>query len=218
MEHIYRISGMNFSYVGTDCLFSGLSIDIPAGGLTLITGSNGAGKTTLCRLLSGLIKKYEGSLLLQGNEVSAMTQAAIMESIIYIKQDLTGNLMGITVEDDLKIWQNRFSDADSHERSGKRRTALAKMGIEKLAAIPNWELSYGQKRCTMLSVLPLYMEKYWIIDEPTASLDEKGIQLLIELTRQKMEKHCGLLVLTHRPEIFTPLAGHIFRLEKGRIR
>lgn len=202
MEYIYRLNGISFSYETNLPLFRDLDLLIPLHGLTLINGGNGAGKTTLCRLLTGLNKGYEGSLKLFDEELRGLDRSAVLDRVIYIKQDLTGNLMGITPDEDLNIWQNRFSESDSPEKAKERKEALKLMGTDSLVETPIWELSYGQKRRTMLAVLPLFMDKYWILDEPTASLDEKGITLLKELLMLKRRENCGALILTHRTEIF----------------
>jgi ABC-type transport system involved in cytochrome c biogenesis ATPase subunit len=218
MEYLYSIAGLSFAYEKGQPVFGGLDLDIPSHGLTLINGGNGTGKTTLCRLLTGLTKGYTGSLRLNNEEMKRLDRSKILENVIYIKQDLTGNLMGITPDEDLKIWQNRFSEPDTAGKAEKRKLALQLLGAEKVGDTPVWELSYGQKRRTMLSVLPLFREKYWIIDEPTASLDEEGITLLIKLLKKKTENHCGALILTHRKELFRELFPVLEASEQQRTK
>jgi len=217
MKVLYRISDLEFAYKGEVSVFKNLNMVITRQGVTLITGSNGAGKTTLCRLLTGLASGYHGSILLQERELSGLNRAAIMDDILYIKQELQGNLMGITPEEDLKIWQNRFAEEDTEEKDRLREAGLAKLGIAELKDKPLWELSYGQKRRSMLSVLPLFPDKYWIIDEPTASLDDRGIELLTTLIEKKRKRSDGVLILTHRPGLFRTITDYTFAITDGKI-
>jgi len=217
MNYLYRISNLEFAYKGEVSVFKDLNMVIPQQGITVITGKNGSGKTTLCRLLTGLASGYRGSILLKDRKLAELNLSSIMGEILYIKQDLQGNLMGITPSEDLKIWQNRYIDTDTEEKGRLRKEALSKLGIEDLQDKPLWELSYGQKRRSMLSVLPLFFDKYWIIDEPTASLDEKGIELLVTLIEKKREKSAGVLILTHRPGLFLKVTDGSFSITDGKI-
>jgi len=225
MEYIYKISNLRFSFDKRDNIFYGLSLKIPLRGITIITGRNGAGKTTLCRLLTGLVKGYEGSLKLHNKEL-AEYKRSILEHILYVKQDLTGNLMGLTANEDLQIWQNRFVEIDTPHKAILRKKACVLVGISPIQDVPVWELSYGQKRRTMLATLPLFMDKYWIIDEPSANLDNIGIKQLIYLLQQKVKARCGALILTHKLKLFENLyafeqpydyAGNIFTITDNDI-
>lgn len=211
MTAIFTLENLFYSYSKKEKqVFAGLNLNVSRTGLTVIAGDNGSGKTTLCRLLTGLNKGYQGSLRLNGRELSILRQESILNSIIYIKQDVVGSFLGVTPDEDLSIWQNRFHCKDSHEKSTARLQALEKMGIKQIAQKPIWELSYGQRRKVMLSALPLFPEKYWIIDEPSASLDSQGIQNLINLIETKIRTQTGCMVLTHRTGIFNKLCS-----EKG---
>lgn len=214
---MYAINNLTFYYERENPVFRGFSLTIPRSEITVLIGRNGAGKTTLARLLTGLINNYQGSILLQHSELSKMKQRDLLEQVLYIKQDLTGNLMGITPAEDLQIWQNRFLEQDNPGKKQLREEALTQLGIGDLSATPVWEQSYGQKRRTMLSVTPLFPNRFWILDEPTASLDKEGIALLLKLIARKRESGSGMLILTHRPELFTTLTDNLYLLENGLI-
>ncbi len=206
MANIFNINNLYYSYNNNDKeVFYNLTLNVPKSGLTVISGDNGSGKTTLCRLLLGLNRGYRGSIKLDGQELSNLKQEAILNSIIYIKQDIAGSFLGVTPEEDLSIWQNRFQTEDSQEKKTERKEALEKMGIISITDTPIWELSYGQRRKVMLSALALFSEKYWIIDEPSASLDSKGIRFLLNIIKSKITTKLGCLVLTHRTELFNDL-------------
>lgn len=204
-KNIYSLSNLGFAYSGSQPLFTGLTLNLPQQGVTVITGGNGSGKTTLCRLLTGLERGYQGSLKFCGKELSMIKESAITDKVLYVKQDLNGNLLGVIPDDDLKVWQNRFCEPDTDEKTEMRQDSLKMMNADSLISTPFWKLSYGQKRKTMLAVLPLFPDRYWIIDEPTASLDGKGIERLTEIIKNKVRKHCGCLITTHRASLFRQL-------------
>lgn len=213
MKYIYVLNGLSFSYDKGEAVFSGMNMKIPYEGVTILTGKNGAGKTTLCRILTGLAKGYHGSAAFFDKELNSVGQNYILNKIIYIKQDLTGNIIGLTANEDLKVWQNRFVETDSEQKENRRKSALRWLQAGQLFDKPVWELSYGQRRKAMLSSLPLFMDKYWIIDEPSANLDAAGIELLFRLIKKKTTGKCGALILTHRPEHFKEL----IRTDTGKV-
>ncbi|MBW6515007.1 MAG: energy-coupling factor ABC transporter ATP-binding protein [Candidatus Cloacimonetes bacterium] len=217
MDKIYRISNLSFSYEEEINVFSAVNIDLPSSEISVIVGKNGAGKTTLARILTGLTKGYTGSILLDNIELSKQRRGTIIDQVLYVKQDLIGNFMGITPDEDLMIWQNRFIEEDNRKKKQDRENALYQLGITHLFNKPVWELSYGQKRRSMLSVSSLLANKFWILDEPTASLDEQGISLLMKLIAEKKETNSGMLILTHRPELFNKLTNSVYFIRESQI-
>jgi len=214
---IYKASNLSFSYEEEKSVFSNLELSISRDEITVITGENGSGKTTLCRLLAGLNRGYCGSLQLSNREMISLKAEEIHREAIFIKQDTIGNIIGINLDEDLEIWQNRFQEKDNDQKREARRNGLKTLGISEIGEIPYWNLSVGQKRAGMLSALPLMSTSFWVLDEPTASLDKTRLEKLIALLVAKKKNGCGSLVMTHHPQVFSEIADQIFRLHDGKV-
>ncbi|MCD4828364.1 MAG: ATP-binding cassette domain-containing protein [Candidatus Cloacimonetes bacterium] len=196
-----RLHELSFAWPGGETVFHRLSLDIDTGGLTLLVGPNGSGKTTLCRLLAGLEKPQAGSIDRMDCEV------------VYLKQEGAANLVALTPDDDLAVWQHRFhrqsTDADHH----RRRDILSLAQLTEAAAQPVWELSGGQTRRTALAGLQLRPTAWWLLDEPESGLDEAGFALL----RQLLTEHAspGALVVTHDPSRYAFMPHRIIELKQS---
>lgn len=167
-----------------------LSFEARAGRPLVVTGPNGAGKSTLLRLVAGLVSYQAGTLAFQdggGSAVSEETEGHLMHYLGH--QD--GVKPALTVTENLVFWQNLYGHAQSVAE------ALEELGIGYLAEVPGQFLSAGQKRRVNLARLLVSHRPLWVLDEPTASLDAEGA----EIVRRLIESHSatgGLtLVTTH---------------------
>ncbi|MCB5230955.1 MAG: ATP-binding cassette domain-containing protein [Candidatus Cloacimonas sp.] len=212
----YSLKNFTFGFNPDKLLFDKVDQDFKKNELVIVTGKNGAGKSTLCRLLTGLLKGYEGELISFDKDFQTIKPAELMSNMIFIKQDLVGNVIGVTPDEDLKVWQNRFSEKDNPDKEVKRDEALHSMDLLRYREEPVWNLSFGLKRRVMLAALPLFPEKYWVVDEPIAGLDVKGIDLFLELLKRKKEQSTGGIFVTHRGDLFKGIADRHLNLDSGK--
>lgn len=213
----YELNRFSFSFDSGKELFREINASFQTDEITIITGKNGAGKSTLCRILTGLTKNYVGSIKLFGKELNHLKSAELMKNILFIKQDVVGNIIGMTPDEDLVVWQNKFNDKDTPEKEKKRIEALGSLALSKYREEPVWNLSFGLKRRVMLSALSLFMEKYWVVDEPIAGLDTRGISLFQDLLKTKIIEKSGAIIVTHRGDIFNGIADRHLHIEDGQL-
>lgn len=189
------ISLENFSFsFPSKHLFKKVNLKIPEDSISLLTGANGSGKTTLCRLLSGLQKGYTGKL-------------KITPRLLYLQQSAEKNLLAATPRLDLSLWKNADTTIETV-------SALAAFNLENKADCPVWELSGGEQQRTILTALLLHKEHFWLLDEPAAGLDNANQSVLLELLKTHKK---GALIISHRKELFAPLAQQIYEIENLRI-
>ncbi len=105
MEAIIRLSVVlsSFSYAdGTEAL-SDIRLDIRKGEFTGILGSNGSGKTTLLKVMDGLIKDYQGSVLLDGADIRKLSPKEIYRKVGLVFQNPDDQLFAPTVLEDVSF-------------------------------------------------------------------------------------------------------------------
>jgi heme exporter protein A len=159
-------------------LFSGLSFELQAGGLLQIAGANGSGKTTLLRCLSGLFMPDHGDVLWNGSPINKVRSeyAAALRFV--------GHKTGI--KHDLTPVENLALEAELTGNNNGRapRAVLQRLGVQRTEALPCRALSMGQQRRVALARLLLSSAQLWILDEPLASLDSAGQELVNELLQE----------------------------------
>lgn len=179
---------------GGTAVFGGVSFSLSGGEALVLTGPNGAGKSSLLRLMAGLLAPAEGALLWNG------------EPVTDAPADHAGRVCYLGHADALKpAWSLSRNLGFLARLAGEKEAgtqigdALDQMGLTALADVPVAHLSRGQARRGALARLLLVPRGLWLLDEPTASLDENASALVAGL----IDRHCadgGLAVVaTHRP-------------------
>ncbi len=159
-------------------LFSGLSFELPAGGLLQIAGANGSGKTTLLRCLSGLFAPDHGDVLWNGSPINKIRSE--YASALRFVGHKTGIKPDLTPVENLELEVNLTGNCDGVAP----RAALRRLGVERTEGLPCRTLSMGQQRRVALARLLLSSAQLWILDEPLASLDTAGQELVNALLQE----------------------------------
>jgi heme exporter protein A len=185
-----QLIGDNLSAVrGQRTLFAELSFAVGAGQALLVTGPNGAGKTTLLRTIAGFLRPAAGRIALKDGK----PDHTLSEQCHYVGH-LDAVKASLSVGENAGFWCGYLGGA--HDQV---EPALATFGLQPLRDIPAGYLSAGQKRRLGLLRLLLARRTIWLLDEPTASLDEAAQRTLTE----QVDRHLGaggmVVAATHLP-------------------
>jgi heme exporter protein A len=182
---------------GGRILFAGLSFVVEAGEALLVTGPNGAGKTTLLRTLAGFLAPETGQIRLEGGA----PEASIGEQCHYVGH-ANAVKPGLTVAENAAFWSGFLGDAPGHDPPDQLDAALSTFGLEALRDIPAGYLSAGQRRRAGLVRLALARRPIWLLDEPTASLDQAGQEVLAAAVNAHLATGGLVVAATHMPLAF----------------
>ncbi|HEY4127283.1 MAG TPA: cytochrome c biogenesis heme-transporting ATPase CcmA [Gammaproteobacteria bacterium] len=173
-------------------LCQGLSFRLGAGEFLQLSGPNGAGKTSLLRTLAGIGRLDEGQVLWMGQ--STRTVPAFREALIYV-----GHHNGLKAH--LTPTENYlFYQSIAHQSSEiTAKAALERCGIAALKDRPVALLSMGQKRRATLARLLALKARLWLLDEPLASLDQDGIEMVAGLLKEHIAAGGMGILVTHQP-------------------
>ncbi len=217
MDPIFTFSDFSFGYLKHELLFHDLELKVNSNSVTLIQGDNGSGKTTLCNLMSGLLTRHKGQFLLENHNMDKLSKKDISEKVVLLKQNILGNIVAATPEEDLIIWQEKFRRKCSEDDNEKRMKAFQLYNMEEFLLKPVWELSHGQIKRITLAALLLNSKKFWILDEPFSGLDSKLISILENTIKDRKNKNFGTLIVSHRSEFHTDFIDEIYRIENQGI-
>lgn len=171
---------------------------IPAAGQFLLLGESGSGKTTLLHLLGGLLKLQNGTIEVNGTELSGLTESQLDRfrgkhyGFIFQRNHL---LAALTVEQNLLMAP--YLAGLEHDKS-RLDDVLKQLGIADQKKKRIQELSLGQAQRVAIARAVLNKPAVIIADEPTSALDDKNCdrvsELLISVAQQNQ---ATLLIATH---------------------
>lgn len=195
-----------------------VSLTIEPGEFVAIIGTSGSGKTTLLNTIGTLDSRFEGSVVVDGKKVSALseTESSSLRSKYFGFVFQQFNLLDhLTALENVAL-PSFFGEPvkDAHARAAE---LLKQVGLgDKHDARPP-ELSGGQKQRVAIA-RALYREpSVMLCDEPTGSLDRKtGVEIMDVFTTLNKERGITLVMVTHEEHI-AKMARRVVRMEDGKI-
>ncbi len=218
MPMILQMDGVSFAYPSAPVLrLNTGSLSFKAGERVIILGANGSGKSTLLKVAAGLYRPSSGRVLLGGADIWELHPQIINEWIGYLPQEphlFKGTLRGnMTIAGGIS--DARFLEVIRQLRID-RIAAAHPRGMEMEITEGGQGLSIGQKQLVALSRLFLAEPKIWLLDEPTAALDDESEQCVLEALVRKISPNDILLIATHRPRMIS-LANRMLVMSGGKI-
>lgn len=216
----YQCQDMIFCYLGNQQPAVNISqLTIKAGERVALLGAIGSGKSTLLKILAGLYLPKQGSIRLDGIELQQISRDSLNEHIGYLQQ--THRLFQGTLRENLLIGMPPPSDSELHsvlERTGLiRLVASHSSGLDLPISEGGHGLSGGQKQLLAFSRLVLTKPTVWLLDEPTASMDNaQEQQCLRVLAEELQDPSMTLVVATHKMELLK-LVDRIIIMDNQKI-
>lgn len=198
----YQCQNVVFKYNGNDRPALNVpQLNIRAGERIAILGAIGSGKSTLLKLLSGLYATSEGRILLDGLDINQISRESLSEQIGYLQQD--HRLFQGTLRENLLIGMP--TPPDDVLQTALLRTGLIRLvsshssGIDLPISEGGKGLSGGQKQLVAFTRLVLTNPTVWLLDEPTASMDNVQEQQCLQVLAQELQRGGKtLIVSTHK--------------------
>ena len=207
-------------------VLDGLSIDIAEGQFVTVIGSNGAGKSTLLNLIAGEVAPSRGRVLIDEEDVTALSASARASRVARVFQDpRAGTCETLTVEENLALAVSRGQrrrlrpalDADRRERFQHALTRLG-LGLEHRLGDQIGLLSGGQRQAASLLMASMEPMKLLLLDEHVAALDPRTAGFVLDLTQRIVtEQKLTALMVTHSMRHALALGDRTLMLHEGRV-
>lgn len=198
---------------------NGIDLSFEKGEFTAIVGPSGCGKTTLLNMMGGLDKPSSGEVIIENDDITKMKEGALVDfrlhNIGFIFQSY--NLIPVlTVKENIEFIME-LQHRSRKERDQRVSYLLTTMGLaDKINVRPKY-LSGGQQQRVAVARALASKPKFILADEPTANLDSKSTDTLLDLMAELNHKEeVTFLFSTHDQRVMDK-ARRIITLEDGRI-
>lgn len=200
----YRFEDVEYTYDKTRSAIRIEQLQIKAGEKIAIIGPVGSGKTTLLRLLSGMYKPAKGKITLQDVDITQLSKPVLAEHVGYLQQD--GRLFAGTLRENLILGMLDPGDdvmLQAAELTGLKEALLQThpKGLQLEINEGGTGLSGGQKQLVNLTRIFLRKPTIWLLDEPTASMDQNLQNKVIHALNNTLRAEDTMVVVTHKTEL-----------------
>jgi len=202
-----------------------------AGTLTAIVGPNGAGKTTYFNLISGQLRASEGSVRLNGDDITTLPAPLRTRKGLGRAFQLTQLFPNLTVQENVRlavqarergrghgaidlwhVWLDRTAWID------EARSILAQVRLDDKRDAHAAALPHGDQRKLEVALLMALDPLVYMFDEPTAGMSVDEVPVVLDLIRQlKARKDRLILLVEHKMDVVRELSDRIVVLHNGQL-
>lgn len=198
------LSHLSVGYKVGHTVVSDINLTLQSGQFACLIGENGVGKSTLLKTLTGFLPKLEGSLLLDGKDISEFSQRALARQISIVLTQKP-DVQNLTVEEIVGLGRSPYTGFFGKLHANDQQIvdeSITAVGIEKLKNRMIQTLSDGERQKVMIAKALAQQTPVIFLDEPTAFLDFSSKVETFQLL-QRMAHEMGKLVLlsTHDLEL-----------------
>ena len=213
-----KFSEVSKRFPGGQEALKNVSFSIGAGELVFLTGRSGAGKSTLFKLIPAIERATSGSVIVNGQNVSAIKPAAVP----FLRRNL-----GLVFQDqkllyDRSVFDNvllplSFSGFAPKEAAKRARAALDKVGLLGREKSNPVQLSGGEQQRVAIARAVANRPAILIADEPTANLDADSAAGIVEIFVSFRQVGVTVLIATHDLTLLEGSDKRVLKLEKGEL-
>lgn len=211
---------------GIKTIFNDFNLTIEGNDFVSIIGTNGAGKSTLVKLLIGDTPLDNGQIILNGKSIGHQPAYKRKKHIAKVYQDPTKGTAGnMTILENMALADGKGKPFGLKMSVNKKRIPYyveelktLKLGLEDQLHTKVSELSGGQRQALALIMATMKEPELLVLDEHTSALDPKTARVVMEKTKEVVERHqIPALMITHNMELATAYGNRLIKLDQGRV-
>ena len=194
----------------------GVSLELNRGEAVGLLGPNGAGKTTVFYMITGLIPADEGSIKIDGQDVTKLPMYRRARlGIGYLPQEAS-IFRGLTVEENILAVLETV-EPSKHERQIQLDALLEEFHITRLRTSPSMRLSGGERRRVEIARSLATRPSFMLLDEPFAGIDPIAVNDIRALVRHLTQRGIGVLITDHNVRETLGICQRAYILNDGEV-
>jgi phospholipid/cholesterol/gamma-HCH transport system ATP-binding protein len=205
---------------GQQKVLNGIDLTVTGGEILAVLGRSGTGKSVLLKLLIGLQKPDDGSVLILGQEITQLEMDPLNEvrkKMGFLFQD-AALYDSLTIEENVAFPINRHTELAGTELRDRVKELLSSVGLDRdLDKMPS-EISGGMRKRVGLARAIALNPEILLLDEPTAGLDPiTATEIGTLISKLKTDRKITAIVVTHDIHSARSMADRLVMLEQGNI-
>ena len=214
LKMVYRVGKVDVNAL------RGVNLSIPPGEFVAVMGPSGCGKSTLLHILGGLLKPSSGRVMVDGEDLAAMSDAARTDlrrrkiGFVFQRFNLFPTL---TAEGNLKLAERIHANGKPGLDAAARQEILRLLRLENKMSHKPLELSGGEQQRVAIARAIINRPSIILADEPTGNLDTENSTIVLDMLRElNQEFRQTIVMITHNPEA-AAVASRIIEMRDGAI-
>ncbi len=226
--NLLSIEGLGISFGGLKAV-NDVSFGVKPGEIVSVIGPNGAGKTTLFNMISGVYQPGSGKVILNGEEVTAMSPHLLARrgmcrtfQNLQVFQSMTvleNTIAGYHLQESGHVLSDLFNLPASRRRARRAeagaRELLKRVGLERAAEREAGGLSYGSLKRLEIARAMALQPKVLLLDEPAAGCNAVETEEIDHLIAEIAASGVAILLVEHDMKMVMRISNHIVVLDHG---
>ncbi len=224
LKNIYKV--FNPGTINEKKAIQNLNFTLNDGDFVTVIGGNGAGKSTMLNLIAGVYSVDQGSILIDGENVTKKPEYKRAAYLGRVFQDpMMGTAGNMGIEENLAMAYRRgksrglrWGISNAERALYREKLKMLDLGLENRMTNKVRLLSGGQRQALTLLMATLQQPKLLLLDEHTAALDPKTAQKVLDITdRIVSENHLSTLMVTHNMKDAIRYGNRLIMMNEGNI-
>jgi putative ABC transport system ATP-binding protein len=205
---------------------NGINLEIAEGDYTVIVGSNGSGKSTLLNIIAGSVLPTSGTIMLDNEDITKLPDHQRSKWLARVFQNpLSGTASGLSIIDNFRLAAIRTQPkglkigiSDQFAKQVKDKIATLGLGLEDKINQQMGTLSGGQRQALTLLMSVMDSCKVILLDEPTAALDPRSANIVMQTTERIIKEfNLTAILITHNLKDAYTYGNRLIQMGEGQI-
>ncbi len=205
---------------------NGVELKLEPGDFVTVIGGNGAGKSTMLNMIAGVYPIDQGTILLDGKDISDLPEYKRAYMLGRVFQDpMMGTAAGMEIQENMAMAYRRgkrrslsWGITKKEKKLFKEKLATLDLGLEDRMTSKVGLLSGGQRQALTLLMATLKKPSLLLLDEHTAALDPKTAKKVLDLTEKIVAKdNLTTLMVTHNMKDAINIGNRLIMMNEGRV-
>ena len=210
-----KVENVSYKYKNTNHkVLENINFSVKDGEIIAIVGQNGSGKSTIGRLIAGIAKLKEGSIIIDNLDIAKnKNYKLIRDKVGIVFQNPENQIIFNNIYDELSF---SLKNLEKIEIENRVNTALEQVGMLSFKEEDLYTLSLGQKQRIVIAEVLAKKPKYIILDEPTTMIDSQGKEKIYEIIKKLKQQGYTIICITNLADEIL-LADRTLILDNGNI-